>query len=395
MIHRHIDKQIFDLLRYFPTLVVTGARQTGKTTLLRTLLSDYAYVTLDLPSSAEQAEHDPDLFFRLHPAPLIIDEIQYAPALFRHLKARIDEDRHRMGAYVLTGSQKFVLMKGISDSLAGRAAFIELEGLSHAECHGLEGFRLDRYLQRGGFPELWRVGDLPEGQFFSAYMATYLERDVRQILNIGSLRNFERFIRLLATRNGQQAEISGIARDIGISAKTAVAWLSVLEASNQISLLEPWYGNVGKRIVKTPKLYFRDTGLLCWLLGIGAESLAQSPFVGTIWETAVYAELRRETLARGLNRQFYYYRDNQGTEVDFLVLGDGARLIECKWTETPKRDDARGIARLSKLAESVGSPELRDRTAFILSRTNAAYPIDAEGLRVEAVGIHDAARVLE
>ena len=176
-----------------------------------------------------------------------------------------------------------------------------------------------------------------------------MDRDVRQFLNVGDLRDFERFIRILAQRHGQQLDYASVANGIGVSARTVKAWISVLEASNQIVLLEPWHGNLGKRIMKKPKAYFADSGLVCWLLGIEQERLDESPFVGALWEGAVFAELRRQTTALGLNRTFYYYRDNEGREVDFLVLGDGARFIETKWTQYPSQTDARHLRRVADL----------------------------------------------
>ncbi|MCA1755724.1 MAG: ATP-binding protein [Spirochaeta sp.] len=386
MIERAGIDQIKELARFFPAIALVGARQTGKTTLVQALFPDYSYVSLDVPSQAALAEHDPDAFFALHPAPIIIDEVQYAPGLFRHLKVQIDAARHEMGRYILTGSQKFGLMKSLSDSLAGRVGIVSLEGLSFAELQAAQLGELRPWLHRGGYPELWRLPDFPARQFFASYLATYLERDVRQLLNVGDLRDFERFIRVLAQRHGQQLDYAAIANGIGVGARTVKAWVSVLEASNQIFLLEPWYGNLGKRILKKPKVYFADSGLVCWLLGIEAESLDQSPFVGPIWEGAVFAELRRQASALGLNRTFYYYRDNEGTEVDFLVLGGGARFIEVKWTQYPAASDARSVKKLAKLTQGGSSPELRDPTLWILCRTEQAYPLEA-GASVTAASV--------
>ncbi len=394
MIVRRVNAPIRRALGFFPALVLTGARQTGKTTLVRSLLPDYNYVSLDLPSVAEQAESEPDRFFDRYPPPLIVDEVQYAPGLFRFLKARIDADRHAMGSYVLTGSQKFTLMKAVSDSLAGRAAIVELEGLSARELRVERGFSTERFLSRGGFPELWRVPELPAGDFFSAYLASYLERDVRQILNVGSLRDFERFVRVLATRSAQQLDMTAAGRAVGVTTRTIASWVSVLEASNQIRLLEPWHGNLGKRVVKTPKIYFCDTGLLAWILGLGAEGLPSSPFLGPLWETAVYGELRREIAVSGLNRQLYYYRDNAGVEVDFLVLGEGSRLVECKWTAAPRPEDARGLERLTRLARESGSPDLVDPRAAIVCRAEGGRELEVSGLRVAVRGLGEVPELL-
>ena len=288
IINRTGADRIQELLHFFPAVAVVGARQTGKTTLVQSQFPDYTYVSLDVPSEAEAAENDPDSFFARHPEPVIIDEVQYAPNLFRHLKVRIDRDRYAMGRFVLTGSQKFGLMKSLSESLAGRVGFVSLEGLSLAELRSAGMGDLRSWLHRGGFPELWRVPEFPERQFYASYLATYLERDVRQLLNVGNLRDFDRFLRMLAQRHGQQLDYTTVATGVGVDARTIKEWISVLEASNQIVLLEPWYGNVGKRILKRPKVYFTDSGLVCWLLGIEADALDQSPFIGALWEGAVY-----------------------------------------------------------------------------------------------------------
>jgi predicted AAA+ superfamily ATPase len=262
-ITRQITPKIKALASQFPAVILTGARQVGKSTLLKTEFPHFNYVTLDLPSLAELAENDPKSFLAQHPAPLIIDEIQYAPKLFRHLKIAIDEDRHAMGRYILAGSQKFVLMKEVADSLAGRAAILNLEALSAAELGLTKDSDWQNVLHRGFYPELWRQPDMSNSSFFASYLASYLERDVRQILNVKNLRDFERFIRACAARSAQLLNMSDLARDVGIKSQTAREWLSVLEASNQISLLEPFFENVGKRIVKSPKLYMNDPGFLC------------------------------------------------------------------------------------------------------------------------------------
>jgi len=379
MIDRSGSLRIRELLGFFPAVAVVGARQTGKTTLVQSQFPEYTYVSLDVPSEAEAAENDPERFFARHPEPVIIDEVQYAPNLFRHLKVRIDRDRHGMGRYILTGSQKFGLMESLSESLAGRVGFVSLEGLSLAELRSARMGNLRTWLHRGGFPELWRVRDFPERQFYASYLATYLERDVRQLLNVGNLRDFDRFLRALAQRHGQQLDYTAIATGVGVDVRTIKGWISVLEASNQIVLLEPWYGNVGKRIMKRPKVYFADSGLVCWLLGIEADALDDSPFIGALWEGAVYAELRRLAESLGLNRTFYYYRDNEQLEVDFLVVGDGARFVEVKWTQYPVVRDGRNLKRLADLTQNGKSPELQKPSLWVLSRTDQSYPLEPDG----------------
>jgi len=380
MISRLATRRISDLLGYFPALVLTGARQSGKTTLLKTAFPNYGYVSLDLPSVAAQAEESPARFFADNPPPRVIDEVQYAPGLFRHLKAEIDRERHAMGSWILTGSQKFTLMKSVSESLAGRAAIVELEGLSAAEIAGSGAIpSIEGLIRRGGFPELWRLPDFPAEAFFGAYLSTYLERDLRQLLNVGNLRDFERFIRVLASRNSGELDLSAVGNAVGVTSKTAAAWLSVLEASNQVSLLEPWHANLGKRIVKRPKVYFRDTGFLCWLLGINAPITAANPWAGALWETFAYAEMRKAIGASGANRTIYYYRDNRATEVDFVVAGEGLRLVEAKWTELPRQADALGLRRLAAAGAASGAPEFTGAKGYLLCRTEVDYPIIVDG----------------
>jgi uncharacterized protein len=368
----------------FPAVVLTGARQAGKTTLLRELFPDHHYISLDLPSHAEMAETLPEDLLQRHPPPVIIDEVQYAPALFRHLKVRIDADRHRHGQYILTGSQKFTLMRSVSESLAGRAGICELETLSLAEAAAAGQIDLEAHIVRGGYPELHRNRKLDSRDFYESYIATYLERDVRALLKVRELRDFERFLRAAALRSGQSLNKAELARDVGISSPTANEWISVLEASNQIRLLEPWFSNRTKSLVKSPKLYIADTGLLCHLLGIhSAADLLAAAQRGHIWETFVCAELRK-CLPEGTH--LWHWREQRGTEVDFLIHRGGRfDLIECKWTPHPQRSDA---AQLRKVSHHIGPESIRSRT--ILCRTPAPYSIDLEDgaprVRVRHVG---------
>jgi uncharacterized protein len=376
--HRLFGARIMEMAQSFPCVVVSGARQVGKTTLLKALFPDHQYVSLDLPSLAEEAENAPDLFLQKYHAPLLIDEVQYAPALFRHLKSVIDKDRHKMGQFILTGSQKFILMKEVSDSLAGRAAIVDLENLSLEEIRQKNKSNDDwaALLSRGFFPELWRNPKLNTLDFYSSYLATYLERDVRQILNVSSLRDFERFIRACAARSAQMLSFSDLGRDIGIKSETARQWISVLQASNQITLLEPYFENISKRIVKTPKLYFNDTGLLCFLLGFDAEALRKSPLSGSIWETFVFSELRKFFSLNQPHAKIWFYRDAQALEVDFVISVSGRfDLIEAKWTESP--DKKWGIS-MQKAAENLSHSKINSlRNQWILCRTPTPYPLDA------------------
>jgi hypothetical protein len=355
-IDREISRKIIDLSRSFPALILTGARQTGKTSLLRRLFPEYHYVSLDLRVIAEQAEESPESFLRDHPPPVVIDEVQYAPGLFRHLKVAIDRERQKKGRFILTGSQKFTLMKEISDSLAGRCALLSLPGLTMREIK-VTGWRSDdvgshsALLVRGNFPELWAEPTIPGREFYQAYVATYLERDLRQVINVGNLRDFERFIRACAARSSQLLNKSELARDVGISQTTAGEWISALEASNQITLLEPFFANVGKRLVKSPKLYFNDTGLLCFLLGLSPEALGTSPLTGAVWENFVLSELAKWVALYRPEWTLWFYRDQQNHEADFLLQGpfEHVYVMDAKWAEMPKSDSFAPLQQVATL----------------------------------------------
>jgi predicted AAA+ superfamily ATPase len=338
-IERTVEPDLRQLAATRPVVVLTGARQTGKTSLLRRLFPQHAFVSLDLPSEAEQAEKDPEAFLRRFPGPVIFDEVQYAPGLFRHLKSAVDSSRSRHGRFLLTGSQKFTLMKGVTESLAGRAAILDLETLALAEIGRQRNVDLDDLLLRGGFPELHANPDIDGPAFYASYVATYLERDVRALSAVGSLRDFERFLRACALRSGNLLNKAELARDVGIAPSTANQWLSILEASGHVILLEPWFSNRTKSIVKSPKLYLADTGLLCALLNIrSSEILRESPLIGALWETFVFQQLRHRE-RYGAGGGLYFWRDRT-REVDFVVdRGGKLELLEAKFTALPSAAD--------------------------------------------------------
>ena len=345
-IPRDIEVRLRRSARTRPVVVLTGARQTGKTSTLRRLFPEHAFVSLDLPTEAEQAEKEPAAFLSRHPGPVIVDEVQYAPGLFRHLKAAVDAHRNRRGQYLLTGSQKFTLMRGISESLAGRADIVELETLSLQEIRGaLPKTGIETAIVRGGFPELHANPEIDFVSFYNSYVATYLERDVRSLANVGSLRDFERFLRASALRSGNLLNKADLARDVGIAPSTANQWLSMLVASGQAVLLEPWFSNRTKSIVKSPKLYLADTGLLCALLNIrSADALRHSPSAGAVWETFVFAQLRHRERRAGRAGSLFFWRDRT-REVDFVAdAGGRLELFEAKWTELPAATDAVNLA---------------------------------------------------
>ena len=383
---REIAPAVLRLAAHFPSVVVTGARQTGKTTLLTRLFPRYHYVSLDLPQQAQLAEEDPGSFLLRHPAPLLVDEVQYAPKLFRYLKVEIDRNRDANGRFILTGSQKFSLMKEVSDSLAGRCGVLELEGLSTEELGDVFHDREQRegiagILVRGFMPQLWKDPDLRPADYFSSYQATYLERDVRQLLNVSSLRDFDRFMRASAVRSGQLLNKTELAKEVGISNKTATEWLSVLQASNQITLIEPYFANVGKRLTKTPKLYFNDVGLLCFLLGLNQRSVTDSYLIGSIWETLVFAELRKYLSATAPEASIWFYRD-QSRDVDFVIEKDGRlTLADAKWKELPGLRDFRQLLTVQPLLRTARLP------AMVLCRTGESYPVGKDMLAVNGLSM--------
>jgi len=371
-IARDIEAPLQRSVRTRPAVVLTGARQTGKTSTLLRLYPRYEFVSLDLPSEAEQAEKDPQNFLNRHRPPVILDEVQYAPSLFRHLKVAIDANRARNGQFLLTGSQKFVLMKSASESLAGRAQILELETLSWAEIHAaLPAITIEKAIGRGGFPELYANPDIDPVAFYNSYLATYLERDVRSLAKVGSLRDFERFLRACALRSANLLNKADLARDIGIAPSTANLWLSALEASGQVVLLEPWFSSRTKSIVKSPKLYMADTGVLCALLNIRSEdALRESPAAGAIWETFVFAQLRSRERRAGRVGSLFFWRDRT-REVDFVVdIGGHLELFEAKWTELPSEGDA---VNLNFVRNVLG--KARVRGGAVVSRTPNGFPL--------------------
>ncbi len=376
----HIQRLQADRIRglaaHFPVVLLTGARQTGKTTLLRDLYPDAPFLTLDLPSVAQEAELNGTAFLDAlagHPT-VILDEVQYAPALFRSLKVAVDADRHRMGRFIMTGSQKFALMENLSESLAGRCVIVELETLASVELIDANPMNfpgVEDLMWRGGYPELWRAPDMPARDFYASYLATYLERDVRQLVNVASLRDFERFIRMCATYSGNLVNYQTLATDVGIAGSTAKQWLSVLEASNIIHILPPYFRNHGKRLIKTPKLFFRDTGLLCFLLGLASpQQMVQSPFIGAIWETYVLGQVMRAREAQASPADVFFWRDAQGVEVDFVLWLNGRlQFIEAKWSETG--GDSRALKSMHQIRSFLGSAAA-DRH-LLACRTPAAH----------------------
>lgn len=378
---RTIESFLRAAARQFPVLLVIGARQVGKTTFLRHLAKkDRTYITLDDPLVRALAKEDPALFFqRFHP-PLLIDEIQYAPELLPHIKMEVDRNR-KQGLFWLTGSQHFHLMKGVSESLAGRVGVVQLLGLSRRELMGQSresrpflpapheiqsriktGSRLVlkdlyRLIWRGTFPKIALDEKIDRDLFYSSYIQTYIQRDIRDLARVGDEMAFLRFLRAAAARTGQMLNLAELARDSDVAPNTAKSWLSILETSGIVYLLQPYHSNVTKRLVKTPKLYILDTGLGAYLTQWSSpETLEAGAMSGPILETWIIAELLKSYWHNGRHAPFYFYRDKDQKEIDLLILQDGiAYPLEFKKTASPTKEDVRHFRALEKLKMPVGS----------------------------------------
>ncbi len=360
-IARSLESVLTKAATEFPAVVLTGPRQSGKTTVLKHVFgNEYRYVSLELPDVRTFAIEDPRGFLATHPAPVILDEIQQVPTLLSYIKELIDNNRNAVGQYLLSGSQNILLSDRVSESLAGRVAVLSLLPLSRREIAGEPNRPLrweqndsardssqTRYypstlwkdLLRGGYPELTAHPDRDLALWHSSYIQTYLERDVRTLRQIGDLTQFQIFLRTLAARSGQLLNLTSIARDLGVAVNSIKAWVSVLEASYQVTILRPYHANVGKRLVKTPKIYFTDVGTLCHLTGLkDPEHALAGPMGGAILETAVLSELVKTYSHRGDRPSVYFWRTTAGAEVDFIVdTGDRLIPIEVKLSSTPRR----------------------------------------------------------
>ncbi len=366
--------------RHFPVMLITGSRQVGKTTLLRNLAEPGRnYISLDDPVILDIAKSDPALFFQRYTPPMIIDEIQYAPELLPYIKMAVDRTRKK-NLFWLTGSQHFHLMKGITESLAGRVGVLNLMGFSYKESKGRgrnvkaflpeKGFLNRRshkgvlslkdiyaHISRGSYPAMHVDPGMDRNLFYSSYVQTYLQRDVADLINIGNRMSFLRFLKAVAARTAQLLNLSDLARDADITPSTAKKWLSVLQASDIVYLLQPFHTNFTKRLVKAPKLYFLDTGLCAWLTEWSSpETLEAGAFSGAIFETWIFSEILKTWLHNGLDPSFYYYHDKDRKEIDLLILKDKTVYpVEIKKTASPHRSMVRTFGTLKRLRLSVGT----------------------------------------
>ena len=352
MISRDSENTIHSLLKGFPIVTITGPRQSGKTTLAKKIFSDKPYASLEDPDVRLAALEDPRAFLERFPNGAVLDEVQRCPDLLSYLQTMVDADT-RTGLFILTGSQQFGLLSGITQSLAGRTAFVELLPFSISELKRADKLpkTLDDILIKGGYPPLYDR-HIPGRSWFGAYVTAYIERDVRQVLKVQDLESFQRFVRLCAGRTGQLLNLTSLAVDCGITHNTAKAWISVLEASYILFQLRPHHANFNKRLIKAPKLYFYDAGLVSWLLGIRtSQQLEIHPLRGNIFETFIVAELMKIRLNRGERPNLYFWRDSNGNEVD-VVIEHGQKLmpVEIKSGKTVARDFFSGLEKWTAMA---------------------------------------------
>ena len=358
MIKREITDLLLEMGRTFPAIAIMGPRQCGKTTLAKAVFPHLPYVTLEDPDVRKSASNDPRYFLGQYKDGAILDEIQNAPELMSYLQGMIDARPDAMGRYVLTGSRQFALMEAMTQSLAGRIGILTLTPFTLGELYGdnLSGMNVDEVIVKGFYPPV-HVRNVRPKLWYSSYFQTYLERDVRQILKVKDLSAFELFVRLLAGRTGQELNLNSLGVDAGVTHTTAKSWISVLEASGLVFKLPPYFKNYNKRLVSAPKLYFADTGLVCWLMGIEAvEQLHLNPQYGAIFETAIVCELRKRVLNSGELPRLYYWRDNSKLEIDLIQeKSDGPHPIEVKSGMTYRSEWSKPMRRW--LAAADVSPE--------------------------------------
>lgn len=379
-IKRTIEKSIERANKFFPVVLVTGPRQVGKTTVLQNCEKQpRTYVSLDTLENRELAKNDPTLFLQRYPAPVLIDEIQYAPELFPYIKASVDKEK-KSGMYWLTGSQQFHLMKNVSESLAGRVGILQLEGLSQDEKNGhpdvspflpteeyiktkvqdateTDLLKIYELIWKGSYPKLYPADSDYWAVFYESYMQTYIERDIKALSAVGNELDFVKFMRALAARTGEMLNYSELANDVGVSQPTIKSWLSILQASGLVYILRPYYNNVSNRFIKTPKVYFMDTGLACYLTGWKTpEVLESGAMSGNMFETYVVSEIIKSYWHNGKQPDIYYYRDKDKREIDVLLHENGTLYpVEIKKKSNPDKGDIKAFNVIEALKQKRGT----------------------------------------
>lgn len=354
MITRELGDILLEQSKKIPVIALTGPRQSGKTTLVKSLFPDYTYYNLEFPDVRVRALDDPRLFLKTDSKGIVLDEVQRVPELLSYIQGIVDE-RQKPGQFILTGSQNFLLLEKISQSLAGRVSLFNMLPLSIPEIAS-EYPLSDHYepiLYKGAYPRLYDQA-LEPNEWLPSYIQTYIERDVRQIVNVKDINKFQTFIKLCAGRIGQIFNASSIATEIGVDYKTIQSWLSILEASFIIFLLRPYYKNFNKRLVKTPKLYFYDTGLACSLLGIRSTNELMIHFLkGELFESFILSEFVKQKYHKNLPINFYYWRDNTGHELDCLIeFGTSLKAVEVKSGTTINSDFFKGLEFWQKISSA-------------------------------------------
>ncbi|HCA81693.1 MAG TPA: hypothetical protein DEP53_18340 [Bacteroidetes bacterium] len=350
-IHRVLENTLLEYLKIFPVVGVTGPRQSGKSTMLEKLLGkSYRYVSFDDLEHVHEFHSDPKRFMDRYSERVVLDEVQRVPEIFSYIKLAVDKDRQNYGKFVVTGSSQFSFMKKVSESLAGRIGLLSLLPFQYQE---IPGSLREGSLFQGGYPELVLRDYKPSSKWFSSYLDTYLTRDVRDLREIGDIRDFRRFIQLLAARVSQILNMSDVARDLGLSVPTVKKWISVLEASYIVFLLPPFHANLGKRLIKSPKVYFYDTGLVSYLTGVrNAELFERGPLYGAIFENYVISEILKQEVHGKADSELFFYRTSNGVEVDLIIDRKSEReYFEIKTSETYRSEMIRPIESIKKKSE--------------------------------------------
>ena len=413
-VKRNIEKVFKDMEKTFPVIMVTGSRQVGKTTMLKELTENenINYVTLDDLSARALAKEDPELFLRTYETPLIIDEFQYVPDILSYIKIIVDEKRQERvkddkvkvnGLFYLTGSQVFQIMEETTESLAGRIGILDLYTLSNRELNELEGdafipdlkllkkrqkskmlttSELYEKILNGGYPEIYVTSNIDRNKFFESYIRTYIERDIRRLINVQDEIKFYKFVGSVAARTAQELNMTDICRDIGITNVTGEKWLSILTNTGLVFLLQPYSNNTVARVVKRPKIYFTDTGLACYLAGyLDSRTLEKSAYNGAIFETYVVTEIVKSFANDGKDarKYLYYYRDNNGKEIDLLILYDNIIYpIEIKKSANPKTEATKNFEIVKKFGMEIGNGGVicMKQDIFPIDRNNNYIPIE-------------------